>query len=122
MPTLLFETGRQHTVVRFVASHQQLLFRSNKGEGGATRAEVLFRGVQYMSVKSTIYDVFNIYEIALGERPQYLGLFYADPPASCKVFGIGGPSVGGVVVAAGYFCSEDDDEFWEPSNILQFDE
>jgi hypothetical protein len=36
MAVLLRKTGRTFALVRYIASHQQLLFRSDKGDGGPT--------------------------------------------------------------------------------------
>jgi hypothetical protein len=121
MAELIWESRRSFFLARFVASHQQLLFRSEKGDGGPRRGEVLFRGVQYVSVKCTMYEEFNIYELSRMELNRYSGGLYGDPPSACHVYGIGGSEISGIVVAAAYFFQEDDREYWEPSTMITFD-
>ncbi|GAA1076524.1 hypothetical protein [Kitasatospora arboriphila] len=118
---LLWETGRQFVLARYVASHQQLLFRSDKGMGGGSRVEVLFGPVQNMNLSCLVYEQFNIYLLPRGDLREYSGGLFGDPPASCKVYGIGGPEIRGLVVASGYTSVEDDGNYWERSSLLRFD-
>src|SRR5436190_21027859 len=121
MPKLIKETGRSFAFVRYIASHQQLLFRSEKGEGGATRAEILFAPVQFLAISTLLYEVFNIYTLTAEELASHVQGRQVPPLGGCTVFGLGGPEVSGVVVAQSFTEHEDDGEFWEPSSILRFD-
>jgi hypothetical protein len=119
---LIWETGRQFAVVRYIASHQQLLFRSDKGLGEKTRMEILFGPVQYMNLTTVLYEEFNIYALSEAELMQYSGGLAGIPGGSLKAFGVGGAEIRGVIIASGYISTEDDGTFWEPSTILRFDD
>jgi hypothetical protein len=54
------------------------------------------------------------------EIVHYVGPNVIDPRSNCRIFGVGGPDIGGVIVASNYDHFEDDGEFWEPSRILRF--
>ncbi|MFF7633531.1 hypothetical protein ACFZB9_10320 [Kitasatospora sp. NPDC008050] len=118
---LIWETGREFVLARYVASHQQLLFRSDKGMGGASRMEILFGPVQYLSLGCDVYEHFNIFGLTTEELARYSGGLYEAPPESCKIYGLGGTEIRGLVVAPGYVSTEDDGMYWEPSTLLRFD-
>ncbi|WP_329562750.1 hypothetical protein [Kitasatospora sp. NBC_01266] len=117
---LIWESGRDFIMARYIASHQQLLFRSDKGMGGRTRLEVAFGPVQYLSLHTLVYENFSIFELS----PEELELCSPRPAtvaSSCKIYGIGSPKPTGLVIAPGYASLEDDGNYWEPSNLLRFD-
>jgi hypothetical protein len=118
---ILLDTSRTFALTRYIASHQQLLFRSAKGEGGADRVDVLFYAVQYINVRTVIYPDFTIFELSYDEFTGHTGGFYGSVPSSCTCYGIGGRSVEGILVADSFKEHHDDGEEWEPSAILKFD-
>lgn len=120
MPELICATGRRFAVVRYVASHSQLLFRSDKGDGGPTRMEILFGPVVFMAVKCELYEEFAVYELAEDEFRAYCGPLFDGPLGGWRAFGVGGAGVQGVILAGNYVSAEDDKEFWEPSGLLRF--
>ncbi|MEV3855589.1 hypothetical protein AB0J38_14825 [Streptomyces sp. NPDC050095] len=120
---LIWETRRQFVVARYVAEHQQLLFRSDKGMGGETRMEILFGPVRHMNLGCLIYEQFNLYSMSPEELAEHSGGLCLNPPSSFSLYGIGGTEteVQGVIVASGYSSTEDDGDYWEPSGLLRFD-
>lgn len=118
MPELIWETGREFSLVGYYASHSQLLFRSNKGDGGETRIDLIFGPVEFMSVSCLVYREFNLYRITASEARILCGDILPDP-GQRKIFGIGGVRISGVVQATSYGTHEDDGEFWEESPILR---
>ncbi|GGT11288.1 hypothetical protein ACFFV7_35870 [Nonomuraea spiralis] len=107
-------------MARYVASHSQLLFRSDKGDGGATRMEILFGPVAFMAVNCASYDEFTVYELTEAEFRDHCGPLFDGSFGGRRAFGIGGARIQGLILAGDYVSAEDDKEFWEPSGLLRF--
>jgi hypothetical protein len=116
----ILETLRTFALARYVAAHQQLLFRSAKGEGGSDRVDIAFYAVQYINVRTLIYHPFNIFELSDSEFTAHTGGFFESVPTSCTRYGIGGSAIEGLIVAQSFQEHHDDGEEWEPSPLLKF--
>jgi hypothetical protein len=121
MSTLVRSTGRSFAVVRYIAAHSQLLFRSSRGEGGPGRVDIAFTAVQYLNLHTLRYDDFTIYELTEEEFRSVAGPLGDRPPAGCRRYGVGGAEMAGVLIASSFLEHADDGEDWEPSAILKFD-
>jgi hypothetical protein len=108
-------------LARYIASHQQLLFRSAIGEGGASRVDIVFGPVQYLNVRTLIYDDFKVYELTREEFRSIAGPLAMEAPSSCRYYGLGGDKIEGALIAISFLEHADDGLEWEPSAILRFD-
>jgi hypothetical protein len=103
---------RPFEVWTYRPSHCQLLLRSNKGDGRATRVEVLFRGVSFMQLP-TVLDGLEI----TAAPPERVGLRPEDVDGRC-VFVIGGTRHHAFVVAYTVQAHEDEGEYFDESSLL----
>ncbi|MDG4857028.1 hypothetical protein P8605_02440 [Streptomyces sp. T-3] len=121
MPEVLCHTGRDFLVARYTAAHQQLLLRSDKGDGGPTRMEILFGPVTFMSLSCNRYDNLTLYRLDSDEFLTAAGGAFELNLNGANFFGLGNGRIQGVIAAGSYIAAEDDKDYWEPSGILRFD-
>jgi len=118
MSRILLQTDRTFELVRYVATHSHLIFRSAKGNGGPDRFDLAFTAVRYMNVGTQVYSQFTIVELTEEELAGYHGSLVRPVTPGLTRYGIGGAEIEGYVVAGSYLEHRDDGESWEPSKLL----
>jgi hypothetical protein len=121
VPNLVRGTGRTFVMARYIAAHQQLLFRSAIGDGGPNRVDIVFGGVQYLNLRTLVYENFNVYELGYEEFKSVGGRLAPVAPSSCHYYGFGDEGIEGVMIAISFVEHTDKGQEWEPSAILRFD-
>lgn len=119
MVKVIHETQRTFSLARYVAHHQQVLFRSARGEGGSDRVDIVFRGAQYINLSTLIYEYFTIYRLSPAEFASLAGRFYEPVAGDLNYYGVGGSEVMGLVAALTFDEHHDDKDEWDPSEILE---
>ncbi|MFE5536453.1 hypothetical protein [Streptomyces sp. NPDC056492] len=119
MPKEIWRSGRDFLIARYVAEHQQLLMRSDKGDGGPTRVEILFGPVSWMSLSCLTYRNLTLYGLTREEFKAAAGGMDSVEVGGVNYFGIGDGEVQGLIAAGSFVRDESGKDYWEPSEILR---
>ena len=111
-----FTSTRQFQLWRYTVSHSQLLLRSNKGDDYSTRLEVLFKGVDWMSLP-TILDGLEIGECGPDSLPTIKETCFVPNASHHRCFQVSTSVERGFVVASSVFVAEDDGDYSTPSTL-----
>lgn len=111
----IFSSDRVFQIWLYTVSHRQLLFRSNKDNIYSTRIEVLFNGVEFMSLYPLMDEGLVITSPATGELPAEIDFSRISRPWYRVE---SGGSVGHVAAREVIF-GEDELEYFEPSSLLK---
>lgn len=108
---------RHFQIWEYTVSHGQLLLRSNRDADHATRVDILFKDVTYLSLPPSL-DLVGIDELDDGEVRRLLGA-----PADSALeyghtgFGLQLETGRALVVAGSMFTAEDEGAYHEPSSL-----
>ncbi len=111
MNLLEFEITRTFRVWAYSVSHRQLLLRSPSEEGGGTRVDVLFKGVDELHIQ-TVASGLSIQEAALDSELD------SGQKHSPKKFVLKSAGWIGFIVAGSVAVHEDNGSYDEPSALL----
>ncbi len=112
-----FQSIRQFDIWQYAISHRQLLLRSNPSDGHDSRIEILFKGVEWLQLPSTMYGL----AIATESIAKYFSFVCCDRDASrdsLVAYTLTSKEAKGVVIASAVFIVEEDREYWEPSTLF----
>lgn len=115
MNEIVFASPRRFEVWKYSCSHSQLLMRSNKENTFSTRIEILFKGVDYMSIRSLLRGI-TITACMPGHDDFPADL--SELSASTTIFRIASEGFTGFVAALVVFTKEDELEFFDESRLL----
>lgn len=107
---------RKFQVWGYTVSHAQLLLRSVQESGTPRRVDVLFKGVEYVSL-TTSFDASQIEEAGTSDMARFdsaAGELLARMPGRSPYL-LSGPSGERLVVAAAVFVHEDELDYFDRS-------
>jgi hypothetical protein len=116
MPESIFASSRTFRVWLYTVSHSILLLRSVKASGIATRIDLIFKPVRYMSVPAALdgIDVRLVDPASLtGELATTLGAYGTKD----KIFALSGMKGGAWVVSGVMASYEDEGSDSDPSHF-----
>jgi len=112
----LFSSDRSFQLWRYTVSHSQLLLRSNKTDTETKRVEVLFKGVDLVTIPTTL-DGLVITENPLEALPDDEFQGVKVDSSFHRYFHIKTNKTNGVILACAVFFAEDDGDYADASKL-----
>jgi hypothetical protein len=116
MSDTIFTSSRTFRVWLYTVSHSILLLRSVKASGLATRVDIIFKPVRYMSVPQ-IFDGIDIRLVDPATLTGELAAVFGAYGAKDKIFALSGVKGGAWVVSGTVASHEDEGSDSDPSHF-----
>ena len=113
----LFESRRQFQLWRYVVSHGQLLLRSNPSSRHKSRIEVLFKGVEWLNLPTTLNGL-AIYTASSDEQKQFEAATHININGGLIPYIVKSKGTTSFVLANGCWSVEEQKDYFATSSLL----